>query len=74
MPYGKRTSFPRSVKMKSNETVLFSWILYKSRAERDRMMKKVMADQRIIDSMNGTRPFGPKRMIFGGFKVRAARE
>jgi uncharacterized protein YbaA (DUF1428 family) len=70
VPYGKRTSFPRSVKAKSNETVVFSWILYKSRADRDRVMKKVMADKRIIDSMKGNPPFDPKRMIFGGFKIR----
>jgi len=74
VPYGKRTSFPRSVKAKSSETVVFSWILYKSRADRDRVMKKVMADKRIIDSMKGTPPFDPQRMIFGGFKVRVARE
>ena len=60
--------------MKSNETVVFSWILYKSRADRDRVMKKVMADKRIINAMKSTPPFDPKRMIFGGFKLRVARE
>jgi uncharacterized protein YbaA (DUF1428 family) len=69
VPYGKRTSFPRSVKMKRNETVVFSWIIYKSRAHRDAVMKKVMADPRIAKMMQGTPPFDPKRMIFGGFKM-----
>jgi uncharacterized protein YbaA (DUF1428 family) len=46
---GKRTSFPRSVKLKPDETVLFSWITYKSRAPRDRVNAKVMADKRLAD-------------------------
>ena len=49
---GKRTSFPRSVKLKPDETVVFSWITYKSRAHRDRVNKKVMADKRLADMMN----------------------
>jgi uncharacterized protein YbaA (DUF1428 family) len=49
---GKRTSFPRSVKLKPDETVVFSWITYKSRAHRDRVSKKVMADPRIKDMMD----------------------
>ena len=69
VPYGKRTSFPRSVKLKPTETVLFSWIVYRSRAHRDRVMKNVMADKRIADSMKGDIPFDAKRMIFGGFKM-----
>ena len=68
VPYGKRTSFPRSVKLKPTETVVFSWIVYRSRAHRDRVMKKVMADKRIEASMQGGMPFDAKRMIFGGFK------
>src|ERR1700710_3184908 len=50
---GKRTSFPRSVKLKPGETVIFSWITYKSRADRDRVNKKVMADPRPADMMSG---------------------
>lgn len=73
VPHGKRTSFPRSVKAKRGETVVFSWILYKSRADRDRVMKKVMADKRIAAMMKGTPPFDPKRMIFGGFKIRVSK-
>jgi uncharacterized protein YbaA (DUF1428 family) len=70
VPYGKRTSFPRSVKLKSNETVVFSWIIYKSRAHRDKVMAKVMNDPR-IGKMMGQKdiPFDAKRMIFGGFKI-----
>jgi uncharacterized protein YbaA (DUF1428 family) len=69
VPYGKRTSFPRSVKLKPAETVVFSWIVYRSRAHRDSVMRRVMADKRIADSMKGDTPFDAKRMIFGGFKM-----
>jgi uncharacterized protein YbaA (DUF1428 family) len=67
-PMGKVTSFPRSVKMKPDETVIFSWVTYKSRADRNRILKKVMADPRLqMDNKN--MPFDGKRMIYGGFKV-----
>jgi uncharacterized protein YbaA (DUF1428 family) len=68
---GKLTSFPRSVKRKSNETVFFSYIVFKSRAHRDAVNAKVMADPRIgADMMDaGAMPFDAKRMIYGGFKV-----
>ena len=46
---GKLTSFPRSVKVKTGETVVFSWIVYKSRADRDRVMAKVMKDPRLAE-------------------------
>jgi uncharacterized protein YbaA (DUF1428 family) len=68
VPVGKSTSFPRSVKLKDGETVVFSWIVYKSRAHRDAVMKKVMADERLKPDFE-TLPFDGKRMIFGGFKV-----
>ena len=65
---GKRTSFPRSVKLKPGETVVFSWITYKSRAQRDRVNAKVMADKRLADMMDiKSLPFDAKRMIYGGF-------
>jgi len=65
---GKLTSFPRSVKLKRGETVVFSWIVYKSRAHRDAINKKVMADPRLKDMMDAkAMPFDAKRMIFGGF-------
>lgn len=67
---GKLTSFPQSVKLKRNETVFFSWIAYKSRAHRDRVNKKVMADPRLKDMMDmKNMPFDAKRMIYGGFSV-----
>jgi len=65
---GKVTSFPRSVKLKPNEVVWFSWIVYKSRRQRDRVMAKVMKDPRIA-GMGSDMPFDGKRMIYGGFKV-----
>ena len=66
---GKRTSFPRSVKLKPGETVVFAYIVYKSRAQRDRIMAKVMKDPRLAKMMDlKTLPFDAKRMIFGGFK------
>ena len=67
---GKWTSFPRSVKRKPNETVMFSYIVYKSRKHRDQVMAKVMKDKRIEKMMSGKdMPFDAKRMIYGGFKV-----
>jgi uncharacterized protein YbaA (DUF1428 family) len=71
---GKRTSFPQSVKLKSGETVVFAYIVYKSRAQRDRVMAKVMKDKRLADMMDPKNmPFDGKRMFWGGFKpiVRA---
>ena len=66
---GKWTSFPQSVKLKDDETVVFSWITYKSRADRDRVNKAVMADPRLKDMMDPkSMPFDGKRMIYGGFK------
>ena len=65
---GKRTSFPQSVKLKAGETVVFAWITYKSRAQRDKINAKVMADERLKFMMNGkSMPFDGKRMIYGGF-------
>jgi uncharacterized protein YbaA (DUF1428 family) len=68
---GKWTSFPRSVKLKKNETVIFSYVTYKSRSHRDRVMKKVMSDKRLEAMMNDPKkmPFDGKRMIWGGFKA-----
>lgn len=67
---GKLTSFPRSVKLKPGETVIFSWIAFKSRAHRDRVNAKVMKDPRLATMMNPkAMPFDGKRMIYGGFKI-----
>ena len=66
---GKWTSFPRAVKLKKGETVVFSWITYKSRKQRDAIMKKIMSDKRFDNLMKpNAMPFDTKRMIFGGFK------
>ena len=68
---GKVTSFPQSVKLKSNEVVWFSWIVYKSRRDRDRINARVMKDPRLADMMNPKdMPFDGKRMFYGGFKVQ----
>jgi uncharacterized protein YbaA (DUF1428 family) len=67
---GKLTSFPRSVKAKPGETVIFSWVVYKSRADRDRVNEKVMKDPRLASMMDPkAMPFDAKRMIYGGFKT-----
>ena len=66
---GKWTSFPRSVKLKPDETVVFAWIVYKSRAQRDKVNAKVMKDPRMAGMNPKTLPFDGKRMIFGGFKT-----
>ena len=67
---GKRTSFPRSVKRKLGETVVFSWIVFTSRSQRDRVNAKVMEDPRLADMMDPkAMPFDVKRMIYGGFKI-----
>jgi len=61
--------FPRVAKIKTGETVLFSWIVYKSKAHRNQVNKKVMADPRIKKMMQSKPPFDDKRMAYGGFKV-----
>jgi uncharacterized protein YbaA (DUF1428 family) len=67
---GELTSFPQSVDLKSGETVFFSWILFESRAHRDRVNAKVMKDPRLAKMMDpSAMPFDGKRMIYGGFKV-----
>ena len=60
--------FPRLVRPKRGETIVFSWIVYKSRAHRDRVNAKVMKDPRMTASMEPM-PFDMKRMAYGGFKV-----
>ena len=66
----KRTSFPRSVKLKPGETVVFAYIVFKSRAHRDRINAKAMKDARLAKMMDPKAvPFDAKRMIYGGFKT-----
>ena len=67
---GKHTSFPQSVKLKAGETVVFAYIVYKSRAHRERVNAKVMKDPRLANMMDPkAMPFDGKRMFWGGFKV-----
>src|SRR6478752_6690122 len=66
---GKVTSFPQSVKLKKGEVVFFSWVTYKSKAQRERVMKKVMSDPRLSSFMDPSKmPFDGMRMFWGGFK------
>ena len=66
---GKVTSFPQSVQLKDDEVVAFSWIIYKSREDRDSVNAKVMEDPRMKDMMDPQKmPFDLKRMFWGGFK------
>jgi uncharacterized protein YbaA (DUF1428 family) len=67
VPYGTLTSFPRAVQAKEDEIIVFSWIVYESRASRDTIMEKVMADPR-LKAMMENNAFDGKRMIFGGFQ------
>jgi uncharacterized protein YbaA (DUF1428 family) len=67
VPYGELTSFPRAVQAKDDEVVVFSWITFESRARRDEINAKVMADPR-LNGPDADLPFDGKRMIFGGFE------
>jgi uncharacterized protein YbaA (DUF1428 family) len=63
-------SFPQRIKVKPGETVVFSWIAFKSRAHRDRVNAKVMKDPRLAKMMDPkSTPFDSKRMLYGGFSV-----
>ena len=68
VPEGKLTSFPMAVQRKDDETVIFSWIAWPSRAARDKGMKQAMEDPRLAPEKNPM-PFDGKRMIYGGFEV-----
>ena len=68
VPYGELTSFPRAVQAADDETVVFSWIVYDSREQRDEVNKKVMEDPRLKGDM-ASMPFDGKRMIYGGFQT-----
>ncbi|MDQ3035009.1 MAG: DUF1428 domain-containing protein [Myxococcota bacterium] len=70
---GKTTSFPQSVKLKAGETVVFSWIVYRSRKHRDSVNAKVMKDPRVMAMMDpASMPFDGRRMIWGGFDVKVS--
>ncbi len=67
---GKTTSFPQAVKLKEGETVVFSWIVFESRKQRDSINEQVMKDPRLASMMDPkTMPFDGKRMFWGGFKT-----
>jgi uncharacterized protein YbaA (DUF1428 family) len=68
VPEGKLTSFPMAVKAEPEETVVFSWITWPSRAVRDEGMRKAMEDPR-MNHDPAAMPFDGKRMIFGGFEA-----
>ncbi len=70
---GEITSFPQSVDLKADESVIFAWIAYESREHRDRVNEKVMSDPRIANMDPQSMPFDAKRMIWGGFKVLVER-
>jgi uncharacterized protein YbaA (DUF1428 family) len=61
--------FPRGIKTKPGETVIFSYIVFKSRAHRDRVNANVMKDPRLAKMMDEPMPFDVKRMLYGGFKT-----
>lgn len=63
------TPFPRLLKLKRGETVIFSWIVYKSRAQRDRINAKIMKDPRFANMDPKSMPYDIKRMVYGGFKI-----
>jgi uncharacterized protein YbaA (DUF1428 family) len=67
VPYGELTSFPRAVQAKEDEIVIFSWVTYESRARRDEINAKVMADPR-FSGEDWKQVFDGKRMIYGGFQ------
>src|SRR5713101_4460432 len=67
---GEHTSFPQAVKLKKGEVVVFSWAVYRSRKQRDRVDAKAMKDPRLADMMDPKKlPFDGKRMFWGGFKT-----
>ena len=66
VPEGKLTSFPMAVKREAHETVVFSWVVWPSKAVRDAGMKATMEDKRLADV---EMPFDGKRLIYGGFEV-----
>lgn len=68
VPDGEITSFPLAVKKEKDDIIVFSYVTYKSRADRDEIMKKVMEDNRIKETMKEI-PAYMKRMIYGGFEV-----
>jgi uncharacterized protein YbaA (DUF1428 family) len=69
---GKVTSFPQAVLLKDDEIVVFSWIVYRSRAHRDKVNQAAMADPRLAGMDAKSLPFDGMRMVMGGFKTLVA--
>ena len=70
VPVGEVTSFPRGVQLERGEVVVFSWIVYRSRAHRDKVNAKVINDPRMAAMMDTKdAPFDARRMIYGGFEM-----
>ena len=68
---GQWTSFPQAVDLQDGEVVIFSWIVYESRARRDEINDKVMKDPRMKENMDPANlPFDGKRMVYGGYEMR----
>ena len=65
---GELTSFPKAVQCKENESIIFSWIVWRSREVRDQAWEKIRKDDRMSDE-NNPMPFDGKRMIYGGFQA-----
>ena len=61
--------FPRQIKLKPGETVVFAWIIFSSRAHRDRVNAKAIKDPRLANMDQKSMPFDYKRMVYGGFKI-----
>lgn len=66
---GEITSFPQSVKLEEGEVVVFAWIVYESREQRDRVNEQVMKDPRLADMSPASMPFDARRMFWGGFRT-----
>jgi uncharacterized protein YbaA (DUF1428 family) len=67
---GKVTSFPQAVQLKDGEVIALAWVVYKDKADRDRISKAVMEDPQLKDSMDPSKmPFDGKRMFWGGFET-----
>lgn len=70
VPAGKLTSFPQAVQLEADEVVALSWVVYKSREDRDRIAKAVMEDPELKSAMDPSQmPFDGKRMFWGGFQT-----
>jgi uncharacterized protein YbaA (DUF1428 family) len=69
VPQGQHTSFPMSVKLEPDETVVFSWIVFRSREHRDEVNASAMSDPRLSAMGPDAMPFDGRRMIFGGFRT-----